>query len=174
MKKYKKIDVDNFLRESNAIEGVYSEQAFEDAQRAWKFLMTIHGEIEIQDILTLHRFLMEKIHPEIAGKIRDCTVYIGRKVKPFISHALLLDNLQTFCEEINVTLAIGPDNKELCCKSSHVFFEDIHPFQDGNGRVGRLLMNWQRWRMGLPIMIVRADIDTGGNEQEDYYGWFKN
>ena len=168
MKKYKKADVESFLVESNAIEGVYSKAALEDAQKAWKYLMAVEGDLTMPDILKTHELLAKRINPEIAGKIRECTVYIGGQIKPFISHKLILDDLETFCEEVNLTIKIDPDKKEECCKSSHVFFENIHPFNDFNGRTGRCLLNWQRWRMGLPILIVKE-----GEDQMEYYSWFR-
>ncbi|MBQ9418707.1 MAG: Fic family protein [Bacteroidales bacterium] len=40
----------------------------------------------------------------------------------------------------------------------HVQFERIHPFQDGNGRVGRLVMFWQCLHSGIVPFIITDDL----------------
>lgn len=40
----------------------------------------------------------------------------------------------------------------------HVKFERIHPFQDGNGRVGRLVMFWQCLQTGIVPFIITKDL----------------
>ena len=40
----------------------------------------------------------------------------------------------------------------------HVQFERIHPFQDGNGRVGRLVMFWQCLQAGVVPFIITEDL----------------
>lgn len=40
----------------------------------------------------------------------------------------------------------------------HVQMERIHPFQDGNGRVGRLVMFWQCLQAGIVPFIVTEDL----------------
>ena len=55
---------------------------------------------------------------------------------------------------------------EESIKGMHVGFEMIHPFPDGNGRVGRLIYCWMREKMGLPIHIIKE------SEKQGYYKWF--
>ena len=52
-------------------------------------------------------------------------------------------------------------------KKWHIMFEHIHPFEDGNGRTGRILMNIQRLKIGLPILIIYE------KHKFKYYDWFK-
>lgn len=49
----------------------------------------------------------------------------------------------------------------------HYEFEKIHPFQDGNGRVGRLIMFKECLRNGIPPFIIEDDI------KEFYYRGLK-
>jgi Fic family protein len=55
------------------------------------------------------------------------------------------------------------------CAMMHVQFETIHPFLDGNGRVGRLLVTFfllERSRLSQPLLYLSAFIDAHKN---DYY-----
>ena len=40
----------------------------------------------------------------------------------------------------------------------HVLFERIHPFQDSNGRVGRLLLFWQCLQSGHVPFVITEDL----------------
>jgi fido (protein-threonine AMPylation protein) len=57
-------------------------------------------------------------------------------------------------------------------KEAHVMIEHIHPFQDGNGRVFRILYNIHRVNIGEKIQIIHADWPKKNGEQAEYYQWF--
>jgi len=62
----------------------------------------------------------------------------------------------------------SPRLTEEDIKQLHIQYEKIHPFVDGNGRTGRIFMNWQRLkRAKLPLLIIKS------SERQSYYDWFK-
>jgi len=160
-------EVKEFLRESNAIEREYSEAALEDAHDAWARVMSV-DLLTFKDILAVHEHLMKRLRPDIAGKIRTCDVWIGGHLRRFRSVELLETQLQDVVDMLMSSFRLDDSERETACKDAHVLFETIHPFEDGNGRTGRIIYNWHRIRLGLPIHIIHE-----GQEQLDYYNWFK-
>ncbi|MGC9080190.1 Fic family protein, partial [Sulfurihydrogenibium sp.] len=43
---------------------------------------------------------------------------------------------------------------------SHAFFEEIHPFKDGNGRTGRIILNYILISKGYPLVIIKGDEES--------------
>lgn len=171
-KSYIQDDIDVFLFCSNAIEQEYSDEALIDAKKAWDYLWKIKNKpLKVAHVLECHRILMERLDPTIAGKIRNGDVWIGGRVCPFISENLLSDDiLWKVLMPMNVSdnKRLSTKKREELAKNIHIAFEHTHPFFDGNGRTGRLLMLLHRWRLGLPILIIHP-----GKEQMEYYKWFK-
>jgi Fic family protein len=52
----------------------------------------------------------------------------------------------------------------LAC--AHALFESIHPFHDGNGRVGRILLNYLALSTGYPPIVIKG---THSEERSHYY-----
>jgi len=159
MNEEKTLAVEEFLKESNAIEGVYDDESLEFSLKAWGYLLE-QKEITIPVIMGLHRILMhnQEIPLKYKGHLRQIPVYIGGHEA--MSHKLIPTRLSTLA----MNMWLHPKN----WKEHHIEFEKIHPFIDGNGRTGRMLMNWERLKVGLPLLIIHE-----GNEQFDYYKWFK-
>lgn len=49
---------------------------------------------------------------------------------------------------------------------AHTLFESIHPFHDGNGRAGRILLNYLAISKGYPPIVIKG---TTAEERERYY-----
>ena len=168
MTKYTNKEVMEFLQESNAIENVYDNLSLADAHDAWNYAFKFRTKLDFDRVLEIHRLLIHRQNPEIAGKLRNCAVRVGGEIKDFISYALLKENLVNWFQGFKIDKkGIPKRDWGNVIQKNHVAFENIHPFEDGNGRVGRILYNIQRYNTGLPIHIIHE-----GDEQEEYYLWF--
>jgi Fic family protein len=160
MVEWNKEDVENFLYQSNAIEGEWDEDSLEDAWVAWKFLSK-QIKMTPDVVRKTHRLLMayKPIDKKYIGSYRDCPVYIGGRVA--LPHTLIENLVMEWCDRMN-EFEREHDEDEL-----HVLYEYIHPFIDGNGRTGRLFYNWLRLQRGEPIHIFWED------QKHEYYKLFK-
>lgn len=149
-----------FLDHSNRIEGVYGKDSLIDALRAWDCSIT--NPITLNKILTIHKELLLNLNPGIAGKWRDCAVRIGGRICPFLDEKNIIHQMTEWMRKHSKA------RKESDIKRAHIAFERIHPFRDGNGRVGRIIMNRQRLAAGLPLLVIHE-----GKEQQEYYDWFR-
>lgn len=168
-----KFQTSEFLRESNAIEGVYSVKALEDAKKAWGFAYKERKRIKSLDyVLTIHKLLLRRLNKNIAGKLRKCPVYIGGEKKDNyenLDKQVLEWLFQAYITDFENQRKGSLYDRDDFSRAAHISFENIHPFEDGNGRVGRILYNIHRLNLGLPLHIIHE-----GEEQQNYYQWFKH
>lgn len=143
--------------------------------------------ITVDFVKRLHALVMRG--DEYAGKYRDAQVYIGNAIE--ISYVApsssLVDELMLqYVSEVqsdikkNISMKLGTGEHkwvELFTSISrhHIEFERIHPFFDGNGRTGRLLLNYELLRYGLlpinitPELRVRYSAAFGRYEKKEKY-----
>ena len=121
--------------------------------------------LDLETILLLHKMLIGGIDDAIAGRLRSTYEYVrvGTHIAPAPEHVpQLLDNL----------LAEHESNHEQYFLERivyfHLEFERIHPFVDGNGRIGRVLINLQLAKLGFPPVIIR-----NRGKQDNYYPAFR-
>ncbi len=105
------------------------------------------------DVRNLHRLIVLRSHPTIAGRYADQSRYVltdaGRHAfsPPALVPALMGD----------FTAWLAAPSEPTTAFDAHRRLVDIHPFNDGNGRTARLLMNLILIRGGYPPVAVRPE-----------------
>lgn len=122
----------------------------ETASHAAVFLQMLKTKEEISEKLLLewHENIFRETKTDLAGRFRDYSVRVGSYIAPdWHNIEKLLKKLIAFANESNV------NSVELAARA-HYMFEKIHPFGDGNGRIGRLLTNLILWKNNYPMLII--------------------
>jgi Fic family protein len=109
------------------------------------------------DVRTLHSLVMKRSEPGIAGRYADQGRYVmtdaGRHSFPSPAEVPALMG------DFAAWLATAPNtpapNTPATAFTAHSRLVDIHPFNDGNGRTARLLMNLVLLQGGYPPIAVR-------------------
>lgn len=75
----------------------------------------------------------------------------------------VLNEIEELCNEVNNLKKTDFDSILTAAAYFHLSFESIHPFADGNGRTGRMLMNYYLMTHGVPPTIIYNE------DKEAYY-----
>lgn len=136
---------------------------------AWDQIRDKKQTLDLDLILGAHKILMTGIAggDKNPGKFRAVqNVIVGREPlhtrivyvpPPPESLARLLQNLEDFCHSEHDDIPVL-----IQCAMVHYQFEAIHPFGDGNGRIGRLLillLLCQRGVLTAPLLYMSAFFD---------------
>ena len=123
-------------------------------KKAFDYLLTYKGALTKEFILYLHHLVIVNALREdlvkYSGKYRKVQVFIGGSIPP---NANEVPNLMASL------LRWHSKNKDklhplILATYFHAEFERIHPFVDGNGRVGRLIMNFILHKNNLPMINI--------------------
>ncbi len=144
---FEKITPRKSLREINEV--VNHKEAFD-------YLLSYKGDLTKEFILKLHKLVvketLKKELNEQIGEYRSLQVYIrGTEWLP--------PKASEVSKEMASLLSWYTKNKKkihplILATYFHSAFETIHPFVDGNGRVGRLLMNFILRKNNYPMINV--------------------
>jgi Fic family protein len=116
-----------------------------------------------QTILFLHKLLLTGINDDIAGRFREPGEYVrvGRYVAP--APELVETKLVNALSEYYSNTSVHPID---AIAKFHLEFETIHPFIDGNGRIGRVLINYLLIQKNYPQILIYD------KDKLDYYATF--
>lgn len=144
------IDLDRYISEREIFEAKNLARVVSYIDKRAK-----EQELSLEVILSLHKMLISNIRDDIAGRFRkgDEFVRVGNHIAP--NPKEVVERLEKMLVEYN---AASHENIIKRIAKLHLAFEYIHPFCDGNGRIGRVLNNYILIREGfVPINIKFID-----------------
>jgi Fic family protein len=130
----------------------FSEMSQEDFTE--KFLLSLHSKV-MDGLLTNE-------HEGEAGSYRKVGIRVSGSEKHRSDAKDVPDLMQTwFAQELHTT-----ESEHILeyLTRIHTRFQEIHPFRDGNGRVGRLVMNLLLIKAGYPILAFPPGVSPRFNE----------
>ena len=161
-------ETEKILMEMEVSRDVSVREVFEakNLGRVFEYIRNNLKTIELnkESILFLHNLLIATIDESIAGRYRKQGefVRVGTHIAPAPEHieSMIDQSIVAYTSELD-TFIIDKISR------FHLDFETTHPFNDGNGRIGRVLINLQLMQVGFPPVIIRD------KEKSDYYITFK-
>ena len=121
----------------------------ENNKTAFLYMKDFKQDITKNFMLQLHQMLKKDLTEDV-GQFRNANVYVGDLVP---IKASMLE------QELNNLISWYRKNKKLhpleLAAVFHCIFERLHPFFDGNGRIGRLLLNFILLRNKYPVVIIQ-------------------
>jgi len=161
-----------FIFESNAIEGsrlsekdvssiIFNKyikksinrieiQEVINSLKAFEYLQSADFKLNQRSIISLHKLLMKDLDVNTGYKkheiiVNNKSTILPGKVRPNMANLLQWFNASK--KNKKYPLFVFAD--------FHQRFEKIHPFEDGNGRTGRLIFNWMLLKAGYPPILFK-------------------
>lgn len=143
----------------------------EGTKRVWDFVMdkSKKGNINITPALIkqIHKIGFKWIFPEFGGKFRVIEVMVSKHVPP--KHYLIGQLILNLTNDIKTRIKYLPqvNNTEFIDKLiellawAHHRFLWIHPFQDYNGRISRILNNIVLLNLNMPPIELKVETKSG-------------
>lgn len=140
---------DNLMPSGKNLREVYETR---NSRKVIELIMRKKFRLEHADIIRMHKMLMKDIDDERTGYKTIPNYLVGRTVETAPPEKVE-DEMSSLLEWANK----NPTRLHPLQLSAdfHGRFEKIHPFEDGNGRVGRFLSNVVLVNNGYPPLIIR-------------------
>lgn len=152
----------DIVKKDHDIREIYEAKNLADITE--RLLQNQDQALNIELVLSLHKILLTHIHDNWAGRFRRNKewVRVGTHIganSDFVPE--LMDELVAVYNKNNNTYFLDK------IAWFHAEFETIHPFPDGNGRIGRVIINQQLMKLGYPPITI-----PNKGKRTDYYPAF--
>ncbi len=144
------IDLDRFISERELFET-------KNLARVVSYIETKskEKELDLEMVLFLHKMLLSNIRDNISGRFREENEWVKVGNHIALNPKFIKEKLKDMLIEYQSNPS---ENIIKRIAKLHLTFEHIHPFVDGNGRIGRVLNNYLLIREGfVPINIKFID-----------------
>ncbi|MEK7616535.1 MAG: Fic family protein [Patescibacteria group bacterium] len=132
--------------------------------RVMEYIRKLQKEdLSKEKVLLYHQMFLGNIDESIAGRFRKKNEYVRIGTHIALPPEHIERRIEDILIEFSSDLRLYFTDK---IAKFHLDFENIHPFLDGNGRIGRVLINYQLYSLGFPGIIIRH------KEQKNYYRGF--
>lgn len=121
------------------------------------FELDVEDKISTTLILEIHKIAFGPLY-DWAGNWRTTQVNVGQLVPPQPNQIIQL--MYQFVDNLNFKISISKTHQEHleCLVFSHYEFVRIHPFNNGNGRTGRIVMNLVAMKLGYqPLELYHKE-----------------
>ena len=135
-------------------------EAFEilDHFKAYEFLLSDTSRPLSEQLLKdTHRLLTAntlqyKVPGAVPGEYTDTDMCAGETI--FGDHEVLIGRVPALLEATQKAIDEATQHPIVIAARFHGFYEYLHPFRDGNGRLGRLFSNYILLKMGHPMIVI--------------------
>ena len=128
-------------------------------RKAFNTLLEADRKITTELIKKYNKYIMENLH-DLNGKFKTTqNLILGVEFEPTKPYLVPFE-IEDWCNNLSYRLDNAKTNEEKVeiIMDQHIKFEKIHPFNDGNGRTGRLLIIHSCLKEGLePIIIPKEE-----------------
>lgn len=150
--------------------------------------ITENNKIEVSNLVSAYEQLsgimgsdvtidtLKKLHSEVLRGISLDSVHLRQEESAIYNQAGIAvyltpapQNVRSFLEDLCAYVNITKDAPPVSAAVAHIWFEKIHPFVDGNGRVGRLLSAYILKKGGYDFSGLVPFEQYLDEHRDDYY-----